>query len=822
MPAQNLRRTLRALLRSPLFTVVAVVTLALGIGASTTIFSVVYGVLLKPLPYDEAEGLVGVWHTAVVPGISEPVLNQGPSTYLTYREENRTFEDIAMWDGASVTVTGARDPERLPALLVTDAFLPLLRVKPRLGRAFTREDDSPSTPERVMLGYAYWERAFGASPDAVGRQVVVDGRPREVIGVLPRDFHFLDREADLLLPFRLNRAEIRLGNFSYQAIARLGPGVTLERANADIARMIPMVYDRFPAPPGFTRQIFDDIRLGPKVRPLADDVIGDVGRVLWVLLGTVGIVLLVACANVANLFLIRAEGRQQELAVRSALGAGRLGVAGQLLLESLVLSAGGGALGLLLAHGGIRLLLAMAPEGLPRQGEIRMDPIVFAFAAALVLAAGVAFGLLPLVHFSTPRVLAGLKDGGRSASDSRSRNRARNALAVSEIALALVLLVGSGLMCRTFQELRRVNPGFVRPEEVLTFRVSVPEALVPEPEAVTRTHEEVARRIGRIPGVRSVGMSSSLTMDGLDSNDGIFMEDFPLAPGQLPGIRRFKWVSPAYVETMGNRLVAGRAITWSDIYNTSRVVMVSEAFAREYWRTPAEALGRRIKQGPEEPWREIVGVVGDERDDGVASRATAIVYWPMMVGDWWRQGKWAARGMGYAVRSATPESPALLKEVQKAVWEVNAALPLASVRTLADIQAKSMAQTSFALVMLAIAATVALLLGVVGIYGVIAYMATQRTREIGIRVALGAEPQTVTGLFVRHGLGLTAVGIAIGLGAAAGLTRLMRALLFGVGAWDPVTYAAVSVGLACVALLACYLPARRAARLEPIAALRSN
>jgi len=822
MLPRELRRTLRALLRAPLFSIVAVVTLSLGIGATTVIFSVVHGVLLKPLPFEAADRLVGVWHTAVVPGIRDPVLNQGPATYLTYREEGRAFEDIALWGGATVTVTGTRDPERLPVLLVTDAFLTVLRVEPHLGRAFTREDDSPSTPERVMLGYAYWERAFSASPDAIGRQVVVDGRPREIIGVLPRNFSFLDVDADLLVPFRLNRAEVRLGNFSYQAVARLQPGVSVDQANADIARMIPMVYDKFPAPPGFTRQVFNNIRMGPRVRPLADDVVGDVGRVLWVLLGTVGIVLLIACANVANLFLIRAEGRQQELAVRSALGARRRGIAGQLLLESLLLALAGGAIGLLLAQGGIRLLLALAPEGLPRQGEIGMDPVVFALAIALSLGAGVVFGLLPLLHFSTPRVLAGLKDGGRSASDSRSRNRARNGLVVSEIALALVLLVGAGLMLRTFQELRRVNPGFLHPEEVLTFRLTVPEALVRDPEAVTRTYEDIARRISLVPGVRSVGLSSSLTMDGLDSNDGVFLEDFPLAPGQLPGIRRLKWVSPTYFETMGNKLVAGRVMTWNDIYGLSRVAMVTEAFAREYWKAPSQAIGRRIRTAPNQPWREIVGVVGDERDDGVARRATAIVYWPMMMGDWRQQEKWAARGMGVAVRTATPDSPTLLAEVQKAVWAANAALPLASVRTLEDIQATSMAQTSLALVMLAIAAVVALLLGVVGIYGVIAYMAAQRTREIGIRMALGAAPQAVTGLFVRHGLALTVSGLVLGVAAAGALSRLMAALLFGVSAWDPVTYAAVSVALAAIALFASYVPARRASRLDPIAGLRAQ
>jgi len=813
-------RAVRTLLRTPLFTAVAVVTLALGIGATTAIFSVVYGVLLKPLPFEDPDRLVGVWHTA--PKINVELLPQGPATYLTYREEGRSFEDIALWDNTAVTVTGLGEPERLPGLEVTDGFLPALRVQPLVGRRFTREDDSPATPERVMLGYAYWQRRFGGRADAVGKTLVVDGKSMEIIGVLPRDFRFLDYEANLVLPFRLNRAEVYVGHFSYQGVGRLKQGVTLEAANADIARMIPMVFDRFPMPPGFTRQMLEDVGMAPRVRPLADDVIGDVGDVLWVLLGTVAIVLLIACANVANLFLVRAESRQQELAIRSALGARRGGIAGQLLVESLSLSFVGGALGLLLAHGGLQVLLAMAPEGLPRQAEIGIDLLVVAVALGLSLVVGLIFGLVPLLHFSTSRVLAGLKDGGRSASDSRGRNRARNVLVVAEIALALVLLVGSGLMIRSFQHLRRVDPGFVRPGEVLTFRLTIPEGVIPEAERVARTHEEIARRIEGIPGVVKVGQSSSITMDGLDNNDALFVEDFPLPPGKIPVIRRFKWVSPAYFETMGNKIVAGRAFGWNDVYSRAKVAIVSETLARELWKDPGAAIGRRIRQGPDQPWREIVGVVGDERDDGMARPATALVHWPMLMGDWWQFETYAARGMGYAVRTATPESAALLEEIQKAVWSVNPGLPLASVRTLKEIQADSMAQTSFALVMLGIAAAVALLLGVVGIYGVIAYIAAQRTREIGIRMALGAQQSSVRGLFLRHGLVLTAAGLALGLAGAAGVSGLMAALLFGVSAWDPTTYVIVSAGLAGVALLACYVPAWRAARMEPIAALRSD
>jgi predicted permease len=819
MLPKNLSRTLRALLRNPMFTVVAVTTLALGIGAATAMFTVVYAVLLKPLPFPEADRLVAVWHSA--PGLNIEMLPQGPATYLTYREEGRTFEDIGLWGNVTASVTGLREPERVPVLMVTDGTLPILRVTPQVGRRFTVQDDSPAGPATVMLAHGYWQRRFDADPGAIGKQIVVNGTPHEIVGVLPRSFAFLDYEPDLVLPLRLNRSEEFIGHFNYRGIARLRAGVTVEQANADIARMIPMVLDRFPLPPGFTRKMFDETRMAPNVRPLASDVIGDVGDVLWVLFGTVGIVLLIACANVANLFLIRSEGRHQELAVRSALGARPTLIARGLLAESVTLSLVAGALGAVLAYGGIRVLLALAPDGLPRLREIAIDPVVLLFAFGLSLAAGVAFGLLPLLRFSTPRVLAGLKDGGRSASDGRQRNRARNALVVGEIAMALVLLVAAGLMIRTFQELRSVHPGFVRPEEVLTFRVSVPDAMEADPVRVARLHEEIARRIEALPGVVAVGQSSSLTMDGNASNDPVVVEEFPPAAGGMPPIRRMKWATPRYFETMGNPVVAGRTFTWNDNYDLASVAVVNEAFAREYWKRPADALGKRIRSGPRE-WREIVGVVGDERDDGVARAAAPIVYWPLLSKSLWEEGVFVARTMAYAVRSSRTGSPTLLAEIQRAVWSVNRNLPLAGARTLEEVRSGSMAQTSFALVMLGIAACVALALGVVGIYGVIAYMAAQRTREIGIRMALGAQRENVSGLFVRHGLALTGAGVLLGVGAAAALARLMSALLFGVGAWDPLTYAAVSVLLAAIALLASYVPARRASRLDPIVALRRD
>jgi putative ABC transport system permease protein len=802
----------------PLFTSVAVVTLALGIGANTAIFSVIRGVLLKPLPFAEPDRLVGIWHTA--PGIGLPRLNQSPSLYLTYREESRVFEESGMWATDAVAVTGTGEPERISAIDVTDGILPALRVNAAIGRRFTADDDSPKSPERVMLMHGYWARKFGSDPSVIGRQITLDGKPHEIIGVLPATFRFMNFAPQLLLPMRLNRAEVFVGNFSYQGLGRLKPGVTIAQANADVSRMIPLVMQRFPMPPGFTKEMFKQARIDANLRPLAQDVIGDVGRVLWVVFGTVGIVLLIACANVANLFLVRAEGRQQELAIHAALGAGSRRIAWELLSESLVLGALGGAAGLLLAQAGIRALVALAPSGLPRVEDIGIDLVVVAFTLAISMLAGLLFGVIPVIKFATPRLAAALNQGGRLGTASRQRHRARNTLVVVEIALAVVLLVASGLMIRTFQAMRHVNPGFVNPSQVIAMRVSIPDALIKDHEQAVRTHEAIVRRLEQIPGVVSVGLSSAIAMEGYDSNDPIFVEDFPSPEGRIPALRRYKFTDGSYFTAMGNPLVAGRLLTWNDSYQRAQVVVVSENLAREYWKDPALAVGRRVRNTPSDPWRTIVGVVGDERDDGLAKPAPTTVYWPLMIKQFWNQELQVQRSLSYVVRTERPKSPTLVKEIQQGVWAVNGSLPVANVRTLTEIMSSSMAQTSFALVMLAIAAGVALALGVVGIYGVIAYVASQRTKEIGIRMALGAVAGDVTSLFLRQGVLLAALGIAIGLAAAAAASRVMATLLYGVGALDPLTYVTVALGLGLTALLASYLPAARAARIHPAEALR--
>jgi predicted permease len=814
----RLRHVLYRLRRAPAFSLVTVFTLAVGIGANSAIFSVVNAILLKPLPFHDSDRLVGIWYAA--PGLRISQLDQGPAFHLTLREESRVFEDVGMWRQGSATVTGLAEPERINTLVVTDGVLSVLRVQPIHGRPFTVTDDSPGTPETVILSYAYWQRRLGGNPAAIGRKLVVEGRPMDVIGVLPQNFKLLDTQPDLLLPYKLNRSEVFVGNFAHRGVARLKPGITLDQANADVARVIPLALQRFPMPPGFTLKMAEEARISPNLRLLKEDAAGNMGRVLWILLGTAGMVLLIACANVANLFLIRTEGRQKELAIRNALGAGWRQIAQKLLSESLTLGMLGGTLGLVLAETGIRLLVALKPQGIPRLEEVSIDIVVLSFTAGIAILASLLFGMFPLLKYGRPNLASVLKEGGRTSSSGIERHRMRNALAVAQIGLALVLLVGSGLMVRTFMSMRRAHPGFERPEEVLTLRISIPSAEVADDEKAIRTHEQIMRRLEQIPGVLSVGLSSSITMDGMTSNDPIQAEDYPVPEGQIPNMRRYKWISENYFATMQNPILFGREITWADIYARAPVLVVTENFAREYWQDPARAVGRRIRENSKAPWRQIIGVAANIYDDGVNQKATAVVYWPMLVKDYWGVQTLARRNMAYAIRSTRVGTPSFFKEVQQAIWSVNRNLPLANVRRLEEIFQDSMARASFTLTMLAIAASVALILGTVGIYGVISYSVSQRTREIGIRMALGAQKGEVNRMFLRQGILLATLGIALGLCAAAGLTRLLSALLYGVEALDLITFAAVALILCSVALLATYLPASRAAKVDPVTALR--
>ena len=803
-----------------MFAVVTLVTIAIGVGANSAIFSVINGILLKPLPYPDPESLVSVWQTA--PGIGIKDLNASPSDYFTFREENRTFQRFGIWTGDSVSVTGLAAPERVQALDVTSGTLEALGVQPALGRWFTLKDETHGSPETVILTHGYWQRKFGGDTCMIGRRIVADGKAREIIGIMPRAFRFLDEKPDLIFPFQFERAKVFLGNFSYQAVARLKPGVTLEQANADVARMIPMVTTKFPPPPGFSAKIFEDARIQPSLRPLKQDVIGDLGKVLWVLMASIGVVLLIACANVANLLLVRAEGRQQELAIRTALGAGSAQIAREFIVESVFLGVFGGAAGLGLAYWALRLLISLAPASLPRLENITIDPLVLLFTLALSLVAGVLFGLMPVFKFAAPSVMAALRAGGRTLSQSKETHRARNTLVVLQVALAVILLISSGLMIRTFQALRHVQPGFTSPRELQTLAVFIPEAHVKEPERVVRMQQEILGNVSAIPGVSAAAFANSVPTDGNNSTDLLYAEDRTYAEGQLPPLRRFKFVAPGFFQTIGTRLIAGRDFTWTDLYDQRLFVIVSENMARELWRDPSAAIGKRIREGMKDPWREIVGVVADIRSDGADQKAPTTVYWPVIMKNFWGDETFIQRRAVFAIRSSRAGSQSFLAEIRKAVWSVNPDVPLASIRTLEEVYRGSMARSSFTLVMLAIAAGMALLLGVVGIYGVISYSVSQRTREMGIRIALGAQQNGLTAMVVRHGVLLAGIGIAMGLVAAAAATRVMSSMLFEIHPVDPITYGIVSAGLLAAAAAASYVPARRASAINPVDALRAE
>ena len=819
----RLKQIVRSLARMPGFTAVAALTLAIGIGANTAVFGVIQGVLLKPLPYPRADELIVLDHAA--PGVKLASAGAAPFLYFTYREEGRVFQDLGLWNTGTVSVTGLAEPEEVRTLFATDAILPMLGAQPMFGRVFNKADDSPGTPETVVLTAGYWRSRFGSDPSAVGRTLMVDSQPREIIGVLPDSFRFLDRNVSVVLPYRFDRNRVFLGQFSYRAIARLKPGITIAQASADVARLIPISLTRFPPFPGGNVKMFKEARLAPNVRSLKDDLVGDVGTVLWVLMGTISMVLLIACANVANLLLVRAEGRQQELAVRAALGAGTGRIARELLLESVLLGMLGGVAGLGLAFGALRFLVWLAPGNLPRLADIGLDLPALLFALVLSIVAGLLFGAIPVLKYAGAQVGTMLRGGGRTASASRERHRARSILVVAQVSLALVLLIGSGLMIRTFYVLSSVHPGFNRPEDVQTFRLSIPDSQIKEAVAVLRMHQAIMDKVAAVPGVSSVALASTVTMTGDGWHDPLFARDRTYTESQIPPLRLFKFVSPGYIVTMGAGLVAGREFTWDDFYQLRPVAMVSENLARELWGEPASAIGKQIRPYPQGTWREVVGVVSDMHEDGLHQKATTAAYWPLMMVQFTptpENPTFVTRGLTYVVRSSRTGSDGFVGELGRAVWSINANLPLAGVRTLEEIYDASLARTSFTLVMLAIAGGMALLLGVTGIYGVISYSVSQRTREIGIRIALGAQAPAVRRMFVADALTLAGIGIAIGMAAAFGMTRLMSALLFEVSPVDPWTYAIVSLTLLAATTLASYVPAARATAVDPVHALRAE
>jgi predicted permease len=817
----QIRQVSRRLSRAPLFTLITLITLAIGVGANIAVFSVVEGVLLKPLPYPHPETLVGVWHTA--PGLNLDEVNMAPSNYFIYREQNRVFEDIGLYQGDSVAITGHGNPEQVPALDVTEGVLPVLGIPPMLGRWFNKTDVAINGPGTAILDYGYWQRHFNSDRNIVGRSITIDGKSRTIIGVMPRNFHFLDwEEPALFLPIQLDRGKTVLGQFSYTGVARLKPGVTLATANADISRLIPTVWTSFPAPPGFSIDLFLKARVAPNIRPLTKDVVGDVGKLLWILMGSIGTVLLIACANVANLLLVRAEGRHQELAIRSALGAGRWRIAGDFLLESVMIGIAGSILGLLLAWGALRLLVALAPSGLPRLHDIGIDLTVLVFTVGIALLCSILFGSIPALRYASARMGTGLREGGRTLSQGRERHRTRNILVVIQVSLAFVLLICSGLMIRTFRALTHVDPGYNTAAPIQTFRLGIPDAEVPNDDNALHMQQDILQRITAIPGVTAASYANSVPMDGGQWGDPLLVQDHPVTDGSMPALHRFKFVAPGLFSTLGIPMLAGRDYTWDEVYKKTPVTIVSVKVAREFWGGPANALGKRVRVSTNDDWREIIGVTGDVHDDGSNKDAPPIVWWPIRTDHFEGGQVHLQRFVAYAVRTPRAGSESLMKDIRQAVWSVNANIPLTDVYPESHFYSRSLARTQFTLIMLALAAGIALLLGLIGLYGVIAYSASQRRREIGIRIALGAQRNMITGMFVRQGLILAVSGVACGLIVALAATRLLRSLLFQVGPMDPVTYGAACLALCGAAALASYIPSRRTATVNPVEALRAE
>ncbi len=812
----DIRHAARRLRRRPGFSSAAILTLGLGIGAATSIFAVVNGVLLRPLPFDDPDELVAVLHTA--PGLGFDEIFQADGTYLTYRARNEVFEDLALWTPERASITGSAEPELVDVIRVTDGLLPLLRVRAVAGRRFLPSDDAPGAALTVMLSERYWRARFAGDEAAIGQSLQINGLAREIIGVVPAGFGILGNDPDVLLPFRIDPARARITNFSNDAIARLLPGVTPDRAAAELTALIPRAIEDHPR--GMPLSMVQEAGVAAVVQPLKERAVRGARRVLWTLFGTVGVVLLIAYANVAGLFLVRGEGQQQEVAVRAALGAGRRAARG-MLVESWLLGLMGGVLGLGLAVLGVRFLIALGPTALPRLGDIAIAPSVLLFALALSAASALALGVLTSRRFGRPDLQVALRDAGRGGSVGRARQRLRSAMVVTQMALALVLLVGAGLMVRSLGALREVQPGFERPGEVLTFEIGVPASMESDPGRVASLYERILTSTKAVPGVTQAALVSKLPMvEGIKPEDTVILEDFPDPPGAAPKIHRTKWVSGDYFDTMGNPVLAGRTITWDDVRARADVVVITEDIALRYWGDVRSPIGSRLRNEPEAGWREIVGVVGPVHDDGPDVEPVGLVYWPQVQTNFWRNAVFTPSSMSFVLRMPGTNPTAAAAAVRSAVWAVSPDLPLANVRTLDDMVRRSVSRTSFTVVMLTIAAAVALALGIIGLYGVISYAVATRTREIGVRIALGAGQRNVIGMVVGQGTRLTLAGLGIGLVVALLTTRLLSTLLFGVATVDPLTYAVTAAILGGVAMLASYVPARRAARIEPTEALR--
>ena len=815
----------RSLRRAPAFTATAALTLIVGIGASVAIFALVNGVLLRPLPYADPDRLVGTWHD--LKGLSMPKANQTSAMYFTYVKHARSLEGLGLYQESAVNVSdprGGGEPQRITSASVTRSLLPVLGVNPLVGRNFTAAEDAPDGPRVVLISEGLWRSRFGGDRAVLGRTLEVQGRTFEIVGVMPGRFRFPTSDTQLWLPLQLDPAEAFPGGFNYNGVARLKPGVTVEQAAREMAAVLPRIVEISPnlAPGVSTQMLLDQAKPVPTLVPLQADVTGGVAKTLWVVAATAALVLLVACANVTNLILVRADARQRELAIREALGAGRGLVLGYFLAEAAVLAAIAGAVGTGVAALAVRALVSAGPAAIPRLAEVAVDGTAVAFAAVVSALVALVCSVIPALRIGRTHLAHALREGGRGGTAGRVRQRVRSALVAAQIAFALVALAGSGLLLRTFQQLNAVRPGF-DPAGVQTFWMSLPGARYGSDTAVVRFYARLVERAQALPGVQSVGIASRLPLVGRGMNQNPFYpeDDAASYANRIPPLQIYTTIDGGYFKAMGIPLLAGRTFDRLEAQRGDEAI-ISQATAVQFWKdsTGRTALGKRFRSLPTGSWYTIVGVVGNARDTSLAAPPMQAAYFPQAVSADRFMGQTRST-MALVVKSAG-DPTSLTTAVQRLVKELDPTLPLFDVRPMEAVARASMAQLSFAILVIGAAAAVTLLLGAIGLYGVMAYVVTLRTRELGVRIALGATPGAVVGMLTRQGVALTGIGIVAGLALFALVARWLRTMLYGVAPTDPVALAGAAALLVAVAALASWIPARRTARLDPAEVLRAE
>ncbi len=795
---QDVRYGLRSLAKKPAFTAVAVLALCLGIGANTAIFSVINGVLLRPLPFEQPDNIVMVWEKRVALGRERNPVSA--PDFHDWRAQNTVFEEMAAYQPTDITLAGASEPEKIPAAAVHPGFFSVLRAKPGLGRTFLSDEDRADKNSVVVISHGLWQSRFGGDPNIINRTVTINDKSYTVVGVMPARFSYPEAEVAAWIPLTLSERELsNRGSHSLLVIARLKPDVPIDQARAEMQTIASNLEQQHQVNTGHSVNVFG----------LYEEVVGSSRSALWIIFGAVAFVLLIACANVANLQLARSTSRQKEIAIRSALGASRFRIVRQLLTESLLLSLAGAVLGLLLALWWVDILLAISPGAVPRTAEISLDGRVLAFTLAVAFITGLVMGIVPALHASRPHLNEALKEGGRSSS-AGGGNRVRSALVIAEVAICLILLIAAGLMMKSFVKLLDVNPGF-NPENAVAVNVTLSRSKYEKGQQIAAFFQQSLERVSALPGVKSAGVASNLPLgQGFGSRYFSIEGRPPLPPGQGYNANTCL-VTPGYFNAMSIPLIRGRDFANGDTYGTPDVVVINEEMARQFW-PDEDALGQRVRVG-EGPWRTIIGIVGSVKNRGLDAEPRQEMYWPYYQG--------AIPGGTFVVRTeSNPE--AMTAAIRSAIGEVDKDQPLSDMRTLEQVMSESVAPRRFNMLLLAVFAGVALLLAAVGLYGVISYSVTQRTHEIGIRMALGARPADVMKLVVGQGLVLTAIGIGMGLVGAYFLTQFMATLLFGVNATDLSVFIAIPSLLASVALIASVVPARRAIRVDPMVALRSE